>query len=281
MKQDQERWLDEKLDQDLAAWADEQERLLMEDEELQDIHMPAGSLEKIHQRLEERRKNAEEAANHTSEDTAAFPAEEGRASRRSEKSSGRVRVKMLLVLAAALVLVVGAGVVSSGKKLFSPDIQQRERGDEVHTKVNNAEIPESQYDEEEVCQEIQDKLGVYPIRFEYQPRGMYLKEYLIDENNIAVMLYECNGKNVDIIIGKDYSKSTIDWQTDGDKVGSLDSVIISSCDIKITVNIYQDPEGELYYSTNFKYLDTYYGINGTLEEEEVIKLIENIVIKNV
>lgn len=281
MKQDQERWLDEKLDQDLAAWADEQERLLMEDEELRDIHMPAGSLEKIHQRLEERRKSAEEAADHASEDTATFSAEEGRASHRSKKSSGRVRVKMLLVLAAALVLVVGAGVVSSGKKLFSPDIQQRERGGEVRTKVENTDSTYTEYDEEEVCQEIQEELGVLPVRFKYRPGRMHLKEYVIDTNNMAIMIYESDEKNIEILISKDYSKSTIAWQTDGESIGSGDTIWINSCSLDVEMHIYEDTDGNRYYNVEFEYLDTYYDIIGMLEEEEFIKLVENIVIKNV
>ena len=47
MRQDSDEWLEEKIDEDLMAWADAEERRIMEDEELQNVTMPEEKLEDI------------------------------------------------------------------------------------------------------------------------------------------------------------------------------------------------------------------------------------------
>ena len=44
------------------------------------------------------------------------------------------------------------------------------------------------YDEEEVCQEIEDQLGVLPVRFGYRPKEMILQEYWIKEDDKEAIL---------------------------------------------------------------------------------------------
>lgn len=56
MRQDSDEWLEEKIDEDLMAWADAEERRIMEDEELQNVTMPEEKLEDI------RRESAADAA---------------------------------------------------------------------------------------------------------------------------------------------------------------------------------------------------------------------------
>lgn len=87
---------------------------------------------------------------------------------------------MLVAAAAVMTALLGVGLVGSGKKVYEPKVTQS-RGDEVTTKVENSESGYEQYDEEEVCQEIQKKLGVLPIRFKYRPEGMELTWYQIDD----------------------------------------------------------------------------------------------------
>ena len=47
-----EKWLQERIEEDLIAMADERERELMEMPELQRIHMPSDKLADIYQRAE-------------------------------------------------------------------------------------------------------------------------------------------------------------------------------------------------------------------------------------
>ncbi len=247
-----DEWLQKKIEEDLNAMADEREKQLMEMHELQNIQMPREKLEDIYREAERRRKVV----------------------RKKE-----IRYRMVAALAATLVLCVGAGVISSGNKVYVPEIFQREVGDDTTTKINNADAVASQYDEEDICQEIEDKLGVLPVRFGYRSEGMDLVEYQVGENaNEVILKYQLENNELQIYISKDYNDATISSQTDGEKI---DTLIIESCGLEISIFKYQDSEKSSYFETNFVYLNTYYSIGGMLEQEEYIKIVENIIIKNV
>ncbi len=247
-----DEWLQEKIEEDLNAMADEREKQLMEMHELQNIHMPREKLEEIYREAERRRKVVRKK---------------------------KIRYRMVAALAAALVLCVGAGVISSGNKVYVPEIFQREVGDDTTIKINNADAVASQYDEEEVCQEIEDKLGVLPVRFGYRSNGMCLIEYQVGENaNEVILKYQLGDNELQIYISKDYEDATISYQTDGQKI---DTLIIESCGLEIPVFKYIDSENNTYFEADFVYLNTYYSIGGMVNQEEYIKILENIVIKNV
>lgn len=247
-----DEWLQKKIEEDLNAMADEREKQLMEMHELQNIQMPREKLEDIYREAERRRKVVRKK---------------------------KIRYRMVAALAATLVLCVGAGVISSGNKVYVPEIFQREVGDDTTTKINNADAVTRGYDEEEICQEIEEKLGVLPVRFGYRSNGMYLTEYQISENtNEAILKYKLEDNELQIYISKDYNDTTISSQTDGEKI---DTLVIESCGLEISVFKYQDSGNSFYFETDFIYLNTYYSIGGMLEQEEYIKIVENIWIKNV
>ena len=255
MRHDIERdeWLRGKIDQDLKAMAEKQERQLKESaQELQDVDIPMERLEDIYRRIEE----------------------EERTLRKN-----RISRRMIFALAATVILCIGAGAIGVGSRVYEPEILQSMRGDEVETKIENTDSIYSEYDEEEVCQEIEEKLGVIPVRLGYQPAGMNLFEYWINEKtNEALVKYELSEKKLYIYISKDYKESSISWQTDGEK---LDTLIMQSYNLKMPVFEYRDSQSETYFKTSFKYLNTYYSIDGLMDYEEFKKIIENISLKNV
>ncbi len=255
MRHDIERdeWLRGKIEEDLEAMAEKRERRLRESaEELRDVDIPMERLEDIYRRIEE----------------------EERALRKN-----RISKRMVIALAATVVLCIGAGAIGVGSRVYEPEILQSMRGDEVETKVENTDSIYSEYDEEEVCQEIKEKLGVVPVRLSYQPVGMSLSEYLIKEKtNEAIMNYELGEERLFVYISKDYKDSSISWQTDGKKI---DTLIMQSYNLEMPVFEYQDSQSETYFKTSFKYLNTYYSISGIMDYEEFKKIMENISLKNV
>lgn len=253
MKYDSDEWLEQKIDEDLMAWADAEERRIMEDEELQQITMPEEKLEEIHREIR-RRKG------------------------RKARLFGRNRRRMLIAVAAVIVLLLGMGIVGSTKKLYVPVIMQKERGDEVNTKVNNAELLGSEYDEEAVCQEIEEKLGVLPVRFKYRPEGMTLTYYVINQDaGEAILEYSIDDKVLHLFIYKKSNDSSITSQKDGE---ILNEVSVESCGLTVEVQQVEGSPEENYYVTTFEYLNTYYSISCGIEKEEFQKLLENILIKN-
>lgn len=255
MRHDIERdeWLRGKIEEDLEAMAEKRERRLRESaEELRDVDIPMERLEDIYRRIEE----------------------EERALRKN-----RISKRMVIALAATVALCIGAGAIGVGSRVYEPEISQSMRGDEVETKVENTDSIYGEYDEEEVCQEIKEKLGVIPVRLSYQPARMNLSEYRIEEKaNEAILKYELDGKWLYIYISKDYSESSINYQTDGEKVGT---VIIDSYNLTIPVFKYKNPQSEIYFEGSFEYLNTYYSVSGMMDLEELKKIIENISLKNV
>ena len=252
MRQDSDEWLEEKIDEDLMAWADAEERRIMEDEELQNVTMPEEKLEDIHREIRRRRRK-----------TSLF---------------GKPRRRMLIAVAAVMVLLLGMGIVGSTKKLYIPVIMQKERGDEVNTKVENSESGYSEYDEEAVCQEIEEKLGVLPVRFKYRPEGMVLTDYILDESSgEAILEYTVKNRILHVFIYEKNNDSSINSQKDGE---TLDEVLVESCGLTVPVQQVEGSPTESYYVTTFEYLNTYYSISSNIVEEEFQKIIENILIKN-
>lgn len=253
-KRDRDEWLWDRIDEDLIAMADEREKLLMESEELQDVKVPDGMLENIHRELEMRNGTARKF---------------------------RIRRRMVIAVAAAAVSCVGFGVIGYGNREYEPEIIEREVGDDTTIKVNNSEAEERAYDEEEVCREIQEKLGMIPVKLAYQPQGMYLVDYWIkEEAREAILKYKLEEDCIYIYIDKDYRESSVNYETDGKE---LDTLIIDSnrLEIKVFEYEYEESSNLSYYISSFKYLNTYYSIHGMIEYDEFIKILENIAIENV
>ena len=250
MQREMDEWLKQKIDEDLDAWAEERMKMLMESEELQDIHMPEDSLEKLHQKINARKK----------------------------KLLGRKRIHMLVAAAAVMTALLGVGLVGSGKKVYEPKVTQNARGDEVSTAVENADHVEQQYDEEAVCQEIQDEMGVLPIWFSYRPEGMELTWYQIDtDSGEAILEYSIQDNTIHVYIFERNSDSSIDLQYDGDV---LETDMLESVGVEMPVYRREGSAQGSYYATVFDYLNTSYSISADVSKEEFKKIIENILIKS-
>ena len=251
-KRDRDEWLWDRIDEELMAMADEREKLLMESEELQDVKMPEGMLEKIHRELE---------------------------IQNSAANKIRIRRRMIIAVAAAAVSCVGLGAVGYGNKVFEPQVIEREVGDNTTTKINNSDAIASEYDDELVCQEIQEKLGLVPVKLGYQPEGMYLSEYWIEDGpKEAILEYKVEESCLYVYISKDYIDASINYETDKKE---RDTLLIDSSRLEIKIFEYKDSNKTTYYISSFKYLNTYYSIHGMMEYDEFIKILENIAIENV
>ena len=321
MNHDSEKWLDDRISEDVDRMADKRIKELMESEELKDIEATMDQLQSIRKRLglvdaedehdmEIARELTPEVPAHShvkvapeesttseaaakAEDVASddegndaskvveIRATETSTASNHTKTARRPRIRLRAALAAALVaiLALGVGMVGSGKKVYLPVVSQREDGDESTTKVNNSDSAvASNYDEEKVCQEIEDQLGVLPVRFGYQPKEMTLQEYWIKDDQDAILRYACGTRQIHVYISKDYDDSSINFKVDGEL---KDTVQAEAMSMEIPVYEYEDSNGSIYMQSSFEYLNTYYSISGMLEQEEFEKILENIIIKNV
>lgn len=321
MNHDSEKWLDDRISEDVDRMADKRIKELMESEELKDIEATMDQLQSIRKRLglvdaedEHDMEIAKEltpevpAHSHvkaaseesTTSEAAAAKAEDAASDDESNdagnvveiratetstasdhtKTACRPRIRLRAALAAALVaiLALGVGMVGSGKKVYLPVVSQKENGDESTIIVdNNEENIYGGYDEEEVCQEIEDQLGVLPVRFGYQPKGMNLEKFWITEEKEAILKYTCESEMIHVYISKDYDESSINFKVDG---ALKDMVQAEAMSIEVPVYEYEDSEGNVYMQSSFEYLNTYYSIDAMMDLEEFEKILENIWIKN-
>lgn len=251
MKRDKDDWLDQKITEELLAMADEREKELMEMEELQDIDMPIEKFEDIKREAERRR----------------------RKSRR-----GILHPRTAIIAAALLALLLGVGVVTVGSREYRPEIREYESGDGSTTRIENSDSVFSEYDEEEVCREIEEKLGVIAPRLIYRPEGMVLTEYEIYETgDLGVIVYEYKGNELQIYISKDFREASINFEIDGVKE---DFILVGAIGQEIPVYEYSDSENNKYYECNFEFLNTYYSITGMLDKDMFVNILENITLKN-
>ncbi len=308
MNHDSEKWLDDRISEDVSRMADKRIKELMESEELKDVEATMDELQSIRKRLglidaeeEHDMEAAEElmpevsvvrnvepvvaesevTASDDSGKTAEIHATVADESAEHPKMARRPRVRLRAALAAALVaiLVLGVGIVGSGKKVYLPVVSQKENGDESTTIVdNNEENIYSGYDEEEVCQEIEDQLGVLPVQFGHRPQDMVLQEYWIKDDQDAILKYACGAKRLHVYISKDYDESSINFKMDG---VLKDTVEVESMFMEIPVYEYEDSKGNVYMQSSFEYLNTYYSIDAMMTQEEFEKILKNIYIKNV
>ena len=189
----------------------------------------------------------------------------------------RRKKRYILVLAAALVLMMGMGVV--GDRAWIADSSDLERESEVTTKVNNEEKDSILREEEEIYQEIAEKLGIAPMWLGYMPKGMVLDSYSIAENTGWVYLYYLyNDKVVSIQMEKKSKESSSNIQLDGEaqKIESVDNKYGYQIEAYCV-----DKENEN-YSASLTYGNGYYNIQGTFLSEEIfIEILNGIYFKSV
>ncbi|MBO5158966.1 MAG: DUF4367 domain-containing protein [Lachnospiraceae bacterium] len=201
---------------------------------------------------------------------------------RTEKKTGtrrfRLRKRYVVVLAAALVLLMGTGVV--GDRAWIAESNDLERVSEVTTKVNNEEKDSILLEEEAIYQEIADKLGIAPMRLGYIPNGMELDSYsIIEDTGWAYVNYLYDEKIISIKMVKDNIEvsSNIQWDGQAKKIENIDNIHGYSENIEA----YCVDEENKNYAANIKYGNGYYNILGSFSsDEEFLEILNGIYFKN-
>lgn len=188
----------------------------------------------------------------------------------------RLKKRYIVVLAAALVLLMGMGVV--GDRAWIADSSDLERESEVTTKVNNEDKNSILLEEEAIYQEIAEKLGIAPMWLGYLPEGMVLDSYVImEETGWAYLNYLYNGQLISIQMAKDNIEvsSNVQWDGKARKLEKIDNIK------KHVIEAYCVDENNHNYSASLTYGNGYYNILGQFEkEEEFQEILKWIYFKN-
>ena len=202
-----------------------------------------------------------------------------RAGRMEKKSTVRLMKKRYLaVLAAALVLLMGMGAV--GSRAWISDSSDIGRETEVTTKVDNEDKKDILLEEEEIYQEIGEKLGIAPMRLGRLPEGMVLDSYAITEDTgWAGVYYLYHEKVINVQMFKDSIEGSSNVQWDGTAY-ELEGVT-NECGYEDLIEAYCIDENNQNYGASISYGNGYYNIAGYFEgEEEFLEILNGIYFKN-
>ncbi len=182
----------------------------------------------------------------------------------------RLKKRYIVVLAAALTLLMGMGVV--GDRAWIADSSDLERESEVTTKVDNEEKVDILKEEEEIYQEIADTLGIAPMRLGYKPEGMALDSYTIMENTgWANLYYLYNDSLIAVKMAKNNIEisSNIQWDGESREIENVQNKY------GYEIEAYCVDEKNQNYGANITYGNGYYNILGSFSSEELFLDILN------
>lgn len=194
--------------------------------------------------------------------------------RRIQRKKPGKRKKMYLSLAAALVLAMAIGVTSLGGperiiKLMSSVVGDREIAQVDSSDDNYLSLEEK---EENAYQEIKDEFGCDIVRIVPCVSNMVFDKGILDKQlQTAEIYYEINNEQISYYINASYMEAS--WAVDiEDEVINKWTETIKGCDINIR-EYSADSSKVQRFSASFEYKGLEYFINGTLEKEELEKIL--------
>ena len=184
------------------------------------------------------------------------------------------------MVAAVAVLALAAGMTSIGGAPFGAKIRKQLIGEREMVKVNSEREGEddrlsTEREESKAWQEIEDKLGIEPVKFCFIPEGMQLLDYEINEElEDACLIYECDGEILEYQLWANYRDKSVGYDVE-DSVESEEIIVISGVDINFKE--YQIAESEMKeYIAQFQYRNSYYVLNSSIEKEKFVKILKNL-----
>lgn len=187
---------------------------------------------------------------------------------------------VILALAAVFILVFGSVMTSVGSKSYWKVLWDKMAGDEraSHIDVEQMESQETQdVDEIQVYKEIWNELGISTVRWGYFPEDTFLKEYELDEEQSkAILLYDYNGQVIRYTMYMNDEDSSL-GQIKTDKLISEYQLEVDK-DINVSIKEYKKIDSDKKrYVAEFEYKDAQYQIMASIDQEEFIKIVKNLI----
>ena len=196
------------------------------------------------------------------------------------KYSGKRKKRVYFLVAAVAVLALAAGMTSIGGAPFVTGMMKKIIGNREMLQIDSKRDGEdesisSESEESKAWQEVEDQLGVEPVRFWYRPEGIKMIGYEINQElEDACLLYECDGKIIEYQLWANYRNKSIGYSIE-DQLISEENIVVSG--VEINIKEYQVEEsGEYEYVARFKYENSYYIINSEIEKTEFINIVKNL-----
>ena len=183
-------------------------------------------------------------------------------------------VMRLAVNAAILVCVFMIGVSTEANRIKIVNVINTLVGKEALVRVNNeTDREKTNNQQEEAYAAIESQLGIKPVRFMYEVKGMEFSKYEIDKKVQKAALFYGYRDTVLTVIMRQEERGTAKGDMPDGETGEI-------FDIQSGIGTIEAVEvkGELgsKYMSQFIYNNTYYYICGELPKEEYINLMSSI-----
>lgn len=197
--------------------------------------------------------------------------------RERETYRGKKSRKLYLILAAALLMALGASMTTMGGPERVVQLVKSIVGEREVTRVNSGEdmlIIESG-DAEEAYQILSDELGVEPVKIATGSlTGLSFETMEFDTNTqTAELIYTYKGEKVIYFINVAYINSSWGFDTE-DKVTERYTLERRGCAIEVTEYEIQGYDVKR-YEAEFRYNKIEYRLLGTMEKEEFETILNN------
>ena len=201
--------------------------------------------------------------------------------KRFKKTVHRSRKKrrILLAVAAVLVLICGSVITGTGSKSYLKVLMERIAGSEQVSFINVEDMDAEEtkdFDELQVYREIRKETGISPVHFGYMPKKMHLKEYEINgEQGRAVLLYDYNGQTIRYTMYMNDADSS-HGRTDIDNLIDQYTIELEN-DVQIKIEEYKVVNKKMHrFAAEFEYQDAQYQLMGSMEKEEFDEIVKKL-----
>lgn len=193
------------------------------------------------------------------------------------KARRKRRLRAYMASAAAILLVLGVGITSTGGAERIASVIEQVAGGRKVVKVNSDEenkVSENE-DEQKAYQEIRDIFGIEPVRFASQQKGIkFIQMNLDDGLQIAELIYQFEEKKLLYVISAGYYNSSFGYDAD-DKIIDKENMEIEGNIIELTV--YQvKGKKDTKCSAHFSYQKVDYFLQGSLKKDDFKLILKNL-----
>lgn len=197
----------------------------------------------------------------------------------SKPGSGRKRFfRRLAGVAAVFVIVVAVGITGVGGPDRVREVLQQMVGNREVTKVNSDDkdvLKSDDEKEEEAYQEIEDELGIYPVKLIKRLPYMNFTDMQLDSDlRVANIFYNNNGEIISYIINCSQEDAT--WGADiEDTLMQEYNYPINNVQILIQEYVVEET-GDKKYSAQFEYKEVHYQLTGIMTKEQIEEILNNL-----
>lgn len=281
------------LEEQYIKEAEERQKELFADQDFEDLRMTDKEIDASYAKFVERLKAEELYEEDTEESDTENPenlsaeAVKGRSTESSSKSgekiypiSGRRTRKLAKVAGIGIVCalcVFAASMTSEANRNYFINGFRILSGSDTRMVVGNDKKNENvNTDEYQAMAEIEDKLGVKVPEFYYRPYGMEFEKLSMNESaSLALIEYKYKESIISFCINKQSKNSSSYIQSMSGE--NVKTVVTTTENIKVKIEkIEEEGDEKPSYSAKWKIDNIVYYLYGRIEEEELIKIIENM-----